>query len=301
MNTQLKKIVGVALIIFAIGVAYFALFGGELVLPTDRTPLPPSGSPVKEIGVQGSCTPAPGYEYCWEGVYNNAEVRVSVSYYGPNSNKIKFTTDNTGKQIPYILSGQSFKIEYHVDSSREWAWDGDDGTRTYYKQEGGDLDCTWDTGCDGQSLSWEQGNKYQSQTGNQYVWVGTLGSHVQTFGNWASTWHYGWEPGYIYGSEVRNIHIIQCGEDADCSSDSVCDKTSNDPFAWNCQALSCDDGNICTTDVASNHVCTNTLIPDCCLQDIECSFGELCISNECMSPPPPPIEMDWTFIWGLIP
>lgn len=279
---------------FAIGIGGLTviLLAITTYQPPEQQGVPGAPPSPQRITAQEVCEPEDGLEFCTKYTYNAAEVQISAAYYSANP-EIKFTTDNSGSPIPYILKGQDFNIRYYVSSTREWAWDGDDGTRTYYKQEGGDLECVWDDGCDGQQLAdWESGVIRVPQAGNQYVWIGTHGAYVQHFTVGASAWFYGFEPYYIYDTGNVRIHILNCGENTDCSATQVCDKSGSDPFSWNCADLNCDDNNKCTQDSASDHACVNTPIQNCCNANSDCGVG-LCVNSWCLSEPPAPPIIDW--------
>jgi hypothetical protein len=77
---------------------------------------------------------------------------------------------------------------------------------------------------------------------------------------------------------VVNIIFFEgsCNQDLDCGDDEYCMLAEN-----KCYLISCDDGDVCTTDSAVNHECVYEDIPGCCHDNSECASDEVCTSNVC--------------------
>jgi len=82
----------------------------------------------------------------------------------------------------------------------------------------------------------------------------------------------------FYRDLVVNIVFYDgsCNSDQDCAGEEYCMLAAN-----LCQPISCDDGDICTTDSAANHECSYTAIPNCCHDNDDCALDEVCASNVC--------------------
>lgn len=186
---------------------------------------------VASAGTAIKCTPASGYNYCWETshCYNCACAYPKIQY----------------SEIQNYKSGYYIK-EVYIDVKC-------DGDKLYVKRG---IDSWGDFSCSSSGCNWGQ----QINSG-KYVLTTTSGITGRpaflcwdyTYNSYCDSWAFiGIASGWFGSMDVK---IVQCYDNNDCGSGYYCDK-SGDWTSWNCKYKECESGQ--ETCIGKNYVvCEN--------------------------------------------
>lgn len=231
------------------------------------------------------------FQECHEGSWGNADSKLVMSFKSSatNPNDIK-KTDNG---VPYVLVQDGFKVRYECRGTNPQAYLGP-----------GD-DCDYG-GCPLQSISSKGTITIGDSVTDQIDFPG-----ITCYGENGDDSSWVWFLPMTIQKSNKNVHILNCGQDGDCSNDEVCDSDGyitrwsceyvqctkdsdctpsetciiyGNPAENYCEALSCNDYDPCTKDFIESHSCKHEpiYVGECSpCYGVDIDDGDACTEDLC--------------------